>query len=595
MPRSEQKLIRTKSLKEVGEVGKLEHLGFDPKLRRCVNRAKLVRRKTLALYNKQEADFCKMTTPQLFDRALNIKLVPKADYPGIYYYDVESAYLPLVSFKYPEEVNKADTLTDCADLFMPDFTRSRPIPEISKWGENEEFLLTLTDMSGKRYLYYFSFAYCIKYLRKRPEEYTEHASTSTDGYLPEVFAIVSPINAPPFYLALVRECVNYIEKGQGTLINFLDAIFRRPFPSKGQELLSGSQNPIFSLMVRCLAILFLIVKILLYYDFCLQLKMVLRMYEMFLFIIHFYSSIISELTTGLGSSLCLVENPNSVQKREFVIQSEGQELGRANCSAVIDRIGIEVSISIIAALLAEQKVLIGGESVTFVFLVKAVSHAVQTFASLLQPFSWPYVLVPVLPDTLLELAKSPTPCFLGVLRHLDITVLFRQNLHKLKELLTATHDLDSDDLLKNDVVIVDLDVGIFVPHPSELCPSDTSQDFSERKRRCAFALCEKLILPKKLVLSLVSSFKEALSDGPGPNADQRIQKAMLVWFASLLGHYKTFSLPHAYLVDLKGNSTELQAAIYQYIMAHPSKTSRRFIKWFVETGLFRDWLRKKVC
>lgn len=40
---------------------------------------------------------------------------------------------------------------ECADLFIPDFTRARPYQGYEEWTGNEEFMLTLTDELGKRY------------------------------------------------------------------------------------------------------------------------------------------------------------------------------------------------------------------------------------------------------------------------------------------------------------------------------------------------------------------------------------------------------------------------------------------------------------
>ena len=76
---------------------------------------------------------------------------------------------------------------------------------------------------------------------------------------------------------------------------------------------------------------------------------------------------------------------------------------------------------------------------------------------------------------------------------------------------------------------MDLDGGIFVPHPCELYTACQHSDFMEKS---AIVLCEKLLLPKKLALNLVSSFKEALSGGVGPQADELLQKV----FFRLLGH-----------------------------------------------------------
>ncbi|MFH4974072.1 hypothetical protein AB6A40_000781 [Gnathostoma spinigerum] len=215
--------------------------------------------------------------------------------------------------------------------------------------------------------------------------------------------------------------------------------------------------------------------------------------------------------------------------------------------------------------------------------VKSVCHAVQSLASLLLPFSWPYTLVPVLPDTLLELANSPTPYLMGVLRN---------NLYKLKDLLLGNCDDCCDDLLQGCVVIVDLDGGIFVPQPSELYIASHGVDYKERS---ALALCERLLLPKKLALSLISSFKEALSFGIGPRADDLLQKSVISWYASLIGHYKACGFHAAFNdTELKGDVEPFRTAAIQLVSAHTSRSSRRFTEWFVETGIFRDWIRRRV-
>lgn len=485
-----------------------DHLLVESKLQRRVTRAKLVHRRTLALYDQQVAAFCRRMAPQLFDRALIVKLVPRNQSNGAPYNGISSAYVPHVCFKYPEERGSRraarNSPVDCADLFIPDFTRARPYRATERWPGNEEFMLTLTDEFGKR-----TFAYCIKYLPKKRGANAEEASTSTDGILPEVFAIISPIHAPSFYNALARECINYLSEEKKTLRNLLDAVFRRPFPTNGE-------------------------------------------------------------------TLRVVERTGLVIKKDIVITSQGPVLGRTGCSAMVLRMGVEVTVSIIAALLAEQKVLIGGES------VQSVCHAVQSLASLLQPFSWPYTLVPVLPDTLLELANSPTPYLLGVLRN---------NLYKLRDLLVGDSNSNAEDLMQGDLVIVDVDGGIFVPQPTELYIACQHADYKEKS---ALALCEKLLMPRKLALNLISSFKEAVAGGPGPVADELLQKAMIAWFASLIGHYKSCGLQSAYLAELNGDPEPLRIAMTQLITSHTSKSARRFTQWFVETGVFRDWARNRA-
>uniref|UniRef100_A0A183ERI9 DUF3591 domain-containing protein n=1 Tax=Gongylonema pulchrum TaxID=637853 RepID=A0A183ERI9_9BILA len=86
------------------------------KLKRRVTRAKLVHSKTLALYDKQLNEFRGCMEPHLFDRAL------------------------------------IRARTDCPDLFIPDFTHAKAYAESDQWPGDEEFVLTLTDELGKRFV-----------------------------------------------------------------------------------------------------------------------------------------------------------------------------------------------------------------------------------------------------------------------------------------------------------------------------------------------------------------------------------------------------------------------------------------------------------
>ncbi len=44
-----------------------------------------------------------------------------------------------------------------------------------------------------------------------------------------------------------------------------------------------------------------------------------------------------------------------------------------------------------------------------------LSKAVECLTSLLAPFDWQHLLVPVLPESLLELVEAPTPYLIGIL------------------------------------------------------------------------------------------------------------------------------------------------------------------------------------
>lgn len=74
---------------------------------------------------------------------------------------------------------------------------------------------------------------------------------------------------------------------------------------------------------------------------------------------------------------------------------------------------------------------------------------------------------------------------------------------------------------QDDLVIVDMDGGILIPQLTEIYVAGENV---EHKAKNALALCEKLLLPKKLAVNLVSKFKEAIKDGDGPHSDMLLQK-----------------------------------------------------------------------
>uniref|UniRef100_A0A0R3S2H4 Uncharacterized protein n=1 Tax=Elaeophora elaphi TaxID=1147741 RepID=A0A0R3S2H4_9BILA len=132
-----------------------ERNGVNFKLKRQVTRAKLVHRKTLALYNKHLNAFYGCMESHLFDRALIINLVKRNEVNGLPYENIKCDYVPRVAYIYPERNSEYldgdhSSQTDCPDLFIPDFTRAKAFMESDRWPGDEEFTLTLTDESGKR-------------------------------------------------------------------------------------------------------------------------------------------------------------------------------------------------------------------------------------------------------------------------------------------------------------------------------------------------------------------------------------------------------------------------------------------------------------
>lgn len=82
--------------------------------------------------------------------------------------------------------------------------------------------------------------------------------------------------------------------------------------------------------------------------------------------LHFYTrlQLLSKQYLTSGSSLHVFEKAKDGTKRNIVIRGQGPMLGQSNCSAIVRRMGPEVTVAIIGALLAEQRVIIAGGSVT---------------------------------------------------------------------------------------------------------------------------------------------------------------------------------------------------------------------------------------
>ncbi|KAK6042142.1 hypothetical protein COOONC_20353 [Cooperia oncophora] len=113
-----------------------------------------------------------------------------------------------------------------------------------------------------------------------------------------------------------------------------------------------------------------------------------------------------------GASLVVVEKCSDVTglPDRVEIFNQGTILGRNGCAKIIERISPEITTCIIASLLGEQRILLADRTVC------AVSKLVQSMEALIQPFCWPHVFIPAVPDNLIDLCHNPTPYLMGILR-----------------------------------------------------------------------------------------------------------------------------------------------------------------------------------
>lgn len=69
---------------------------------------------------------------------------------------------------------------------------------------------------------------------------------------------------------------------------------------------------------------------------------------------------------------------------------------------------------------------------------------------------------------------------------------------------------------------------------------------------------------------------------------------MLSWFAALIWPYKGCGFCAAFIAESNGDFESIRTSKAQLVSSHTSKSARRFTEWFVETGIFREWIRRKV-
>lgn len=101
--------------------------------------------------------------------------------------------------------------------------------------------------------------------------------------------------------------------------------------------------------------------------------------------------------------------------------------------------------------------------------------------------------------------------------------------------------------------------------------------------QCAVSFCQRLGMPKKVSMALITGLRSALAEGSGPAADLRVENIILLWYASLFGHYKTISGECQWGSEFKRRLVETQ----------PDKSVRPYLSFLCETVMFHEWVVKR--
>ncbi|KAM7292078.1 DENN domain-containing protein 2B isoform X1 [Ixodes scapularis] len=172
---------------------------------------------------------------------------------------------------------------------------------------------------------------------------------------------------------------------------------------------------------------------------------------------------------------------------------------------------------------------------------------VEAVESLLYPFKWRHVRVPLLPKSLLVQCSSPEPYLLGVpdaLAHMAL------------------------EILSGPVLVVDVDRGTLL-----------SEDEDNRD-----------VIPKKLqkALCMALSLAKNMTDPTERVRDMMITEAFVRLFVELVGHCDQ----HVSFLDGSGCGSAFQREAF--VKAPSSRGAQMFLQWFVETQAFELFLQERV-
>ncbi|KAK0397711.1 hypothetical protein QR680_002234 [Steinernema hermaphroditum] len=222
-------------------------------------------------------------------------------------------------------------------------------------------------------------------------------------------------------------------------------------------------------------------------------------------------------------------------------------------SPFMSKIGINASLFLFLAVLAERRIIITGSSIA------DISLAVQVLVKLVQPLQWPHTLIPIVPDSQVDLCHNPTPYICGLLRH---------NLNQLKEILVNEISA-SEDLI--DPIIFDVDQGVVLPSP--LC-----------NKKSVFVLSKSMGYPDSLVKRLLDKFQKIFAKKvSAQELDAKIEEKITKWYAKQFGHFCHFGR-----TALSSRSRRIM------VSSHPQKSSQTFLQWFLESGMYQAFVQLKL-
>eukprot|EP01097_Dermamoeba_algensis_P000837 TRINITY_DN1303_c0_g1_i3.p1 TRINITY_DN1303_c0_g1~~TRINITY_DN1303_c0_g1_i3.p1 ORF type:complete len:893 (+),score=193.38 TRINITY_DN1303_c0_g1_i3:147-2825(+) len=177
--------------------------------------------------------------------------------------------------------------------------------------------------------------------------------------------------------------------------------------------------------------------------------------------------------------------------------------------------------------------------------LSTLSTFIQAFMSLLHPFEWQFVLIPVLPKDLLTFCCAPMPFIIGVLsQHLPLVMAMQDAMSEV-----FLYDIDKDEFILKPMD----DFQLIVPIASSL---------------------------QKNIDAITKAVKKNKPPEEGKPFHKQLAEAFLIFFLELFGGYRNYIPPQARFNQEK------------YLSAQPV-ASQPFLSKFLKVQMFESFMRER--
>ncbi|KAJ3428545.1 denn domain-containing [Anaeramoeba flamelloides] len=256
-------------------------------------------------------------------------------------------------------------------------------------------------------------------------------------------------------------------------------------------------------------------------------------------VIHFLKGLWKSPIPEHSKSLNLLVSsvPKLLPQAEFHFQRPDTLLDDCDSDLLFMLLDPSAIVCLVASVLFEKKIIFTSKS------LHTLSNCIQATIALIHPFSWPHILIPIVPYSLLPTVNAPVPYILG--------------LHS--SLLVHLEEMELEDL-----VFCDLDNNRLEFDPVDI----TIISFGARKLIKTIKK-QKANLKKRSVLST-----------------KVVGNAFLDFFCHIFSDFENYMIINENTKSCKFN--------FKYFVSQKDSTSvRKFFKEFYNTQLFRNYIEKE--